>query len=151
MPRDLTLERNAVGAMAAHEQCRVDIGGVHDVLGGQEPLGRQALVDPGGSRHVRLHRRAGRHVGDQVCRLLVADLGDMHLGARPPELPLQAAMHLRVLGGLQPVAGRGQLRDRAPAQPPSVALVMGLPDLPQRLNHCSGAGRRCRRRFQSVE
>lgn len=60
-------------------------------------------------------------------------------------------MHLRVVGGLQPVAGRGQLRDPPPAQPPSVALVMGLPDLPQRLNHWGGAGRRRGRRLQGVE
>ena len=139
-------------ALAADQQRRVDVGGVHEVLGREEPLGGQALVDPGCGRHVRLHRRAGRDVGDQVSRILVAGLGDVHLVARPPELPLQAVVHLRVVGGLQPVAGRGQLRDRPPAQPPSVALVMGLPDLPQRLNHWDGAGRRwCGRRLQGVE
>jgi hypothetical protein len=124
-----------VVALAADQQRRVDIGGVHEVLGRQQPLGSQALVDPGSGRHVRLHRRAGRHVGDQVSRTLVAALSDVHLGARPPELPLQAVVHLRVVGGLQPIAGRGQLHDRPPAQPPVVALVVGLPDLPQRLNH----------------
>ena len=68
-------------AAAADQQRRVDVGGVHEVLGREEPLGGQALVDPGGGRHVRLYRRAGRYVGDQVSRIVVAGLGDMPLGA----------------------------------------------------------------------
>ena len=38
----------------------------------------QALVDPGRARHVRLHRGAGRRVRDEVRRVVVAGLGDVH-------------------------------------------------------------------------
>ena len=106
------------------------------MLGGEQALGGQALMDPGRARHVRLHRGTGRHVGDQMRRIVIAGLGDVHLVPHPGELPLHAEVRLRIMRRLHALRHRWQLLGLPPTQLAVVAAgVMHPPDLAQRPHH----------------
>ena len=105
-----TFQGDPVIALAAHQQRSIDIACVHKVLGGQQPLCGQTCVDVRRSCHVRLHRRTGHNMCNQMGRIVITCLSDMHLVAGPLDLSLRAVMHLRVIGRLQAFAYRRQFR-----------------------------------------
>jgi hypothetical protein len=79
---------------------RTDVGGIHQMGGGVQPLGRQRRVDRLGPHGLVDVGRRGIGVHHQTRRVLIARLGQVHHVAGPPHAALAAVAGFRIIGGL---------------------------------------------------
>jgi hypothetical protein len=79
---------------------RTDVGGIHQMGGGGQPLGRQRRVDRLGPHGLVDVGRRGIGVHHQTRRVLIARLGQVHHVAGPPHAALAAVAGFRIIGGL---------------------------------------------------
>ena len=72
---------------AVHQLLGGDIGGVNQMLAGQEPALGEAIMDARRRFMIGRRGRCGRHIGDDVRRVVIASLGQRWLGERSHLLP----------------------------------------------------------------
>lgn len=133
---------------AGDHQLAIDVAGIDQMLGGEQPFGRHGLVERGGLLLVGGRGRGGLDMGDQVGRVRLTGLGQVDLVAQPVGAPLDPVVRLRVVRRDDPLGGRGQLGRGAPAprRCRSGRELLLRPDLAQEHDrrHLAQPGRRGR-------
>ena len=102
-------ERDAVVVPAGGEQGCADIGAIDEMLPWCQVFRAQSLVDGVGTLGL-IDCSGGRvHVREEVRHGRLTCLTDMHHIASPLRVAFLAIARLRIIGGLDPLRGRGQL------------------------------------------
>jgi hypothetical protein len=128
---------DAVVLAAAHQQLGVDVGGVDQVLAGDQAFAGQGRVDRGGAPGL-VHGGGGRHrVRDQMDPVVLAALAQVHDVADPGGARAGAEARLGVVGRLdRPRLGRRVALAPEPHGPAvggrlgRLAHELARPDLP---------------------